>query len=158
MKYQQGKILVGILLVFLILGGLGGGYFYFFKSSDSDTSSEAFEESGDAAPIELTDPIFVAVGPFTVNVMSSRGDRLLYTSMMLQVNNEQTEEFLQKHMPAINNRLLILLSEQIADELNVLGGKEMVKQKILEVFKTPFSVPQPDLSIQDVLFQEFIVQ
>ena len=154
MKFQQGKILLWVLLVLLVLGGAGGGYFFFMHPGDEKTADgeEAAEE------VVIVDPIFVSVGPFTVNISSLRGDRLLYTSMMLQVDDEQTEIFLQKHMPSINNRMLILLSEQIAEELNALGGKEMVKQKILDIFNTPLSEPQPELAIRDVLFQEFIVQ
>jgi len=74
------------------------------------------------------------------------------------VKDETTEKFLLAQMPDINNRLLILLSQQNAEALNAVGGKEVVAQRILEALERPFSDPQPTLTIESVLFQDFIVQ
>lgn len=147
-------MLVIIVLVVALIG-VGGAFAYFML----DKNEQGEDGTADAdAPIEIIEPIYVKVGPMTINISGRGGDRLLYTSMMLKVKDVTTETFLQTQMPDINNRMLILLSQQKAEELNETGGKEMIAAKILEALEKPFADPQPELVIQDVLFQDFIVQ
>ncbi len=152
---KGGKLKVIILVVvFLLLGGGGGAAAVFFLGGKDEASAEEAEPP----PPEIVDPIFVKVGPMTVNIQSMRGDRLLYTSLMLKVGDETTEKFLLTQMPDINNRMLILLSQQTAEELNAIEGKQMVAEKILTTLREPFADPQPELVIDSVFFQDFIVQ
>lgn len=151
---KSRKLLIGVLMLALMAAGGAAGYLYLSKS-DSALLADGTEK---AEPIEVVEPIFVKVGPMTVNIRSNLGDRLLYISMMVKVKDETTEGFLQKQMPDINNRLLILLSQQTAESLNAVGGKEVAAENILAALNRPFADPQPELGIESVLFQDFIVQ
>ena len=154
-KKGGGKKWMVIILLLLLFGSGGAAAWYFLLGG---AASENGEEEAEAEPIEITDPVFVKVGPMTVNIQSARGDRLLYTSMMIKVGNEDTQKFLETNMPDINNRMLILLSQQKAEELNAPEGKQMVADRILEALEEPFADPQPELTIESVFFQDFIVQ
>lgn len=155
MKKQDGKMKLIVIILIVVILALGGavGYMFWSKSNEPDPNAEPEPE-----PIVVVDPIFMKIGPMTVNIHSRRGDRLLYISFMLKVADETSESFLQTRIPDINNRLLILLSDQSAEELTAPGGKQLVANKILETLRKPYTDPQPEIVIEDVLFQDFIVQ
>jgi flagellar FliL protein len=153
-KRKGNKLLIGLVIFTLLASGGAAGYFY-LSANSGDLAEDGTEK---APPVEIVEPIFVKVGPMTVNIRSHLGDRLLYISMMVKVKDETTEKFLKKQMPDINNRLLILLSQQTAESLTAVGGKEIAAENILAALNRPFSDPQPELGIESVLFQDFIVQ
>ncbi|KZX54875.1 hypothetical protein A3709_07570 [Halioglobus sp. HI00S01] len=153
-KEQQPKSRKRIILVAMILVGIMGaaaGAYLTLGSSDAD-------ESKIAEPAVIVDPLFVKVGPMTVNLQGKSTDRLLYTSVMLRVSDNTTRNFLTTYMPDINNRMLVLLSQKSAEQLKAAEGKSQVADEILLALSEPFSDPQPELSIVGVYFQDFIVQ
>ena len=162
MRNNHGKVTLGALmmgLVVFLLFIMVGMNMYLLLKDDDDTAAEAEAEVvEEAEPIEIIDPIFVKVGPMTVNIKSTHGERLLYTSMMVKVSDDETAKFLRIHLPDINNRMLILLSQQTAEQLTEPDGKAGLAEKIMEVLQAPFATPQPELALESVLFQDFIVQ
>jgi len=144
---------VAIATLLIVASVAGAGAYYFLKTDSARSGPDI-----DSKPVEISDPIYLKVGPMTVNVQSDRGDRLLYMSMMVKVGDDDTKSFLENNMPDINNRMLILLSQQRAEKLNAVDGKKLVAEKILGALQEPFSEHQPDLLIESVFFQEFIVQ
>ncbi|MDT8399655.1 MAG: flagellar basal body-associated protein FliL [Pseudomonadales bacterium] len=153
--------LVGILILLLLLATAANIYLMLQnRNADSElvaeTDAEAEEEEEpEVAPI----PIFVKLAPLTVNLLSDKySQRLLYTSMSLKVDNEETQDIIMTHMPEVHSRLLLLLSAQKAEELVSADGKEELSKKILALFEQPLTRPQPPLAISAVLFNDFIVQ
>ncbi|AMX03175.1 flagellar basal body-associated protein FliL [Microbulbifer thermotolerans] len=105
-----------------------------------------------------SDPIFVKIDPFTVNLQDDFYGRLLYVGLSLQVADKDTEEFLLKHMPQVRSRLLVLHSAQNPQKLATAEGKRELTAAILAALAEPMAESQPQLHIDDVLFTEFIVQ
>ncbi|MHB0775311.1 flagellar basal body-associated protein FliL [Halomonas sp. WWR20] len=152
-KRRKPWWLIGLLIVLLSVGSSLG--VYFFMSSQSMADSEVQEPE---APVQPPVPVFVTVNPFTVNLQSDYDHRLLYVGLSLRVGDESTREFLMEHMPEVRSRLLLLLSNQQAEELVTAEGKQQLTRQILAIFDTPMSEPQPPLAVNDVLFSDFIVQ
>ena len=160
MKQQTGKVTVGALLIgllaLLLVVMVGLNLYLLLRDDGAQHEAPTVEEQ---APMEITEPVFVEVGPMTVNVDSADlGERLLYISLMIKVGSEETAKFLRTHLPDINNRLLILLSAQQAEQLTAAQGKKALAKQILEALQEPLADPQPELSLEAVLFQDFIVQ
>ena len=104
-------------------------------------------------------PIFVNVGPLTVNLESDTyGQRLLYVGLTLQVNDFETRDMLTRHMPEVQSRLLMMLSGQSASELIPAAGKQKLAQDIKDMFASPLAQAQSPAEINAVLFTNFIVQ
>lgn len=126
-----------------------------------DTRSIAAQAAaGNAQPAqkESTDPVFLSISPFTVNLASDQfGPRLLYAGLTLELPNEKVKETLSKNMPQVRNRLLVLLSGQRAESIAQSEGKQMLAQSIASELSAPYNGDQP-VEINDVLFTEFIVQ
>ncbi|MDF3917575.1 flagellar basal body-associated protein FliL [Salinicola salarius] len=152
-RKSRSLLLIGLLIVLLAVTSSVAVYFFL----DARDGSEATKVVNDE-PVEAPVPIFVTINPFTVNLQSDYGDRLLYVGLSLRVGDEATSTFLTQNMPEVRSRLLMLLSGKSAEELIKPEGKVQLKQQILDLFNEPITTPQPTLSIDDVLFSDFIVQ
>ncbi|WP_110641896.1 flagellar basal body-associated protein FliL [Salinicola socius] len=152
-RKKRPMLLVGLLLVLLAVASSVAVYFFLDARDDTEAGATV-----DQAPSEPPIPIFVTIQPFTVNLQSDYGDRLLYVGLSLRVSDDATSAFLTQHMPEVRSRLLMLLSGKSAQELIKPEGKVQLKQQILGLFDEPITTPQPTLSIDDVLFSDFIVQ
>jgi len=152
-RKNRSMLLVGLLIVLLAVASSIAVFFYLDARGNSEATTVV-----DDTPAEAPVPIFVTIQPFTVNLQSDYGDRLLYVGLSLRVDDEKTSELLTQHMPEVRSRLLMLLSGKSAEELIKPEGKVQLKQQILGLFDKPITTPQPTLSIDDVLFSDFIVQ
>lgn len=154
MSSRNVALVVGALVVLIILSAAN---LYVLLSGERPATGE----SSDSEPVSalLVDPIFVKIGPLTVNLRSDRyGERLLYTTLSLRVENEDTKKIINKFMPEVQSRLLVLLSSYSAEQLTTPEGKQEVARAILEALETPLMNGQPRLSVSAVLFTDFIVQ
>lgn len=153
MSSRNITLVVGALVLLIALSA-ANLYVLLSDRSPSDGSTSTEETY---API--ADPIFVKIGPLTVNLRSDRyGERLLYTTLSLRVENETTQELIKKFMPEVQSRLLLLLSAYTAEQLTTTEGKQEVARAILEALEAPLVDSQPRLAISAVLFTDFIVQ
>lgn len=145
------KIIIAAVVLIIIAAAV---YLLVFKE-DPDAEAEGIVEEVVIAP----PPIFVKVGPMTVNLVNERlGPQLLYTSLTLKVANSATEEILNVHMPEVHSRILLLLSSKKASELTTPEGKTILAEQVLATLNIPLTEPQTDFGIDSVLFTDFIVQ
>ncbi|HEY8386686.1 MAG TPA: flagellar basal body-associated FliL family protein, partial [Porticoccaceae bacterium] len=140
-----------LVILFTALLAVLGAILYLLldarNAQPGETSARASQ------PVVAPDPIFVKINPMTINLSGDGyGQRLLYVGLTLRVGDEQTRALLDRYMPELQSRLLVLLSGQNADELITPAGKEQLATRILELFDTPFVEPQPPLNVQTVLF------
>lgn len=125
-----------------------------------DTRNLAATSAMGAVPQEPepTDPVFVTISPFTVNLQSDQfGPRLLYAGLTLEVPSEKVKATLMKNMPTVRNRLLVLLSGQEAERITQSEGKKVLAKSIMNSLSAPYQGDE-ELAINNVLFTEFIVQ
>lgn len=149
--------LLGIVILAISMASSAGVY-YLLDLNNPVNADDGIQEEEAKAVVAAT-PIFATVSPFTVNVQSKNYEqRLLYIGLSFKVGNEETAGLIAQNMPQLRSRLLLLLSDQHAEELIPPAGKEALAGKILALFDEPFSDPQPDLAIDDVLYTDFIVQ
>nr|WP_299239855.1 flagellar basal body-associated protein FliL [uncultured Halomonas sp.] len=147
--------LLGIVIIAISMASSAGVYYLLDLNNPVNADDSVPEANAIVAPA----PIFATVPPFTVNVQSENYEqRLLYIGLSFKVDNEETAALIAQNMPQLRSRLLLLLSDQYAEELTRPEGKEALAGKILTLFDEPFSDPQPDLAIADVLYTDFIVQ
>ena len=163
------------LLIIAAAGALcliiAAALFFFMKDDSTPPEEGELGEQGeliegaegvDGVEEELTEappPIFIKIGPITVNLISDDlGQHLLYTSLTLKVDSEETQEIINTHMPEVVSRLLLLLSSKTGEELATMDGKTVLAEEILALLNEPFTKPQPTLGISAVLFSEFILQ
>ncbi len=151
----RGMMILSVLVGALTIVSASNMYLLLEARNDIDAENNQEEEILGPPPV----PIFVKVGPLTVNLRpDGYGQRLLYTSLSLRVGDEETKDLIESHMPEVHSRLLLLLSRHSAEELISPDGKQTLTENIMALFEKPLTHPQPPLTINTVLFTDFIVQ
>lgn len=149
------KKLLWVMIILVLLSSAGAAAAIYMVLDDRDATPEDAEEQ----TAERQPPVFLTIEPFTVNLADDRqGTRLLYTGITLRVEDQETRELLEEHMPQVRSRLLTVLSGQEAGDLTSSEGKQRLASTINERLSEPFDENQPSLELREVLFTEFIVQ
>jgi len=147
------KWLVALLLAVVAL--LCGTIVYLLIERDTRNSEADHSQTLRPPP----EPLFVKVGPMTVNLQGEGyGRQLLYIGLSLKTGDKYTHAALLRYMPELQSRLLILLSGQDGETLVSPEGKERLAGEIRALLDRPFAEGQPPLSVDAVLFTDFILQ
>jgi flagellar protein FliL len=146
-------VLITLFILLMAAASAGATYFYI-------SHIESAQASTAKAPIKVPEaPRLVSVPPMTVNLQNARHEQaMLYIGFSIAVGDQATEQFLQPYIPRIRSQLFKLLGEQDSNDLMTSQGKTALAAKVLELVRRPLTDPQPELSILDVLFTDFIVQ
>ncbi|WP_447919412.1 flagellar basal body-associated protein FliL [Achromobacter aegrifaciens] len=111
-----------------------------------------------AGPVAVPSPIFVPIEPFTVTLQNPETERIMHVGLTLRVSDEQTRTRLEKYMPEVRSRILMVLSSQSPTGVQTQQGKTDMATAIKQAVNRPFS-PMPDGQyVTDVLFTAFVVQ
>jgi flagellar FliL protein len=111
-----------------------------------------------ATPAAVPSPIFIPIEPFTVTVQSADRERMVHVALTLRVSDEQTRQRIEKYMPEVRSRILLLVSSQTPESVQTQQGKLDLSSAIMKAVNKPFA-PIPDGQyVTDVLFTAFVVQ
>ena len=111
-----------------------------------------------ATPAAVPAPIFVPIEAFTVTLQNPDTERIMHVGLTLRVSDEQTRVRLEKYMPEVRSRILMVLSSQSPTGVQTQQGKTDMANAIKQAVNRPFS-PMPDGQyVTDVLFTAFVVQ
>jgi flagellar FliL protein len=153
---------IPLILVGVICSGIAGGSAYWFGHKQLEEVKASFDGGKGkkpTVPVVVETPIYLKIAPFTVNIKSDdRRPRLLYSGISFKLGNKESETFLAEHMTEIRSRLLMLVADCKAEILVTPEGKADLTNRIKEMLKLPFSDPQPEIVVNEVLFTDFIVQ
>jgi flagellar basal body-associated protein FliL len=103
---------------------------------------------------------FVSFGEVTVNLAEERLTRYLRAKLVLVVEQKQEKavtENMQKNKAILKNWLISHLRDKSIKEVSGAAGVNRLRREILEQFTTLLS-PGDTEPLQDVLFEEFVVQ
>jgi flagellar FliL protein len=146
------KKLVIILAGVLVLAGVGGGAaWYLMKPKHADKKAEKHVE----AP---KPPVFLALETFTVNLQPDPDEKFLQMDVTLQVAGPEVAEHIKLQMPAVRNRLLMLLTSKKASDISTSEGKATLSEEMLAEVKKPYAAGEKPQEVTGVLFTSFVVQ
>lgn len=150
------KLLWSMMVLLILSSSAAAVALYMVFNQQGSDAQSAFNTQ--VTP-EQKAPIFLPIQPFTVNLADDdHGPRLLYTGLSLKLGDEKSQAILEQHMPQVRSRLLTLFSGKQASDLTSPGGKQRLADQVIAALEAPMSDNQPELTINDVLFTEFIVQ
>ena len=111
-----------------------------------------------AEPAPVPAPIFIPLEAFTVTLQSADSERILHVGITLRAADEQTRMRVEKYMPEVRSRILMVLSAQPPEAAQSMQGKTDMARAIVAAVNRPFS-PLPDGQfVSDALFTAFVVQ
>lgn len=131
----------------LLLAGGGGGAWWFLRPAPATAEV--------AKPEPPKPPIFVELEPFTVNLT---GDRVLQTSVSVQVDKQADADQLKLYQPVVKSRLLLLLSAASPEALQAPQGKELLAAEIAGTLRQPYAKGLPPPAIGGVFLTSFVIQ
>jgi flagellar FliL protein len=101
-----------------------------------------------------TAPTLVPLAPFIVNLSGEQGQRYLRLVAQVEVRGELSKDALEKHLPAVRNRLIFLLSSKTFVDIVSTQGKYDLQAEITKNINETLDGP----FIKKTYFTEFIVQ
>jgi len=148
---SKKKLIIIIAAVVLALGGGGAAWFFTQQKSHAKKEEVKKEEPAKA-------PVFLTLDTFTVNLQPDPDEKFLQVDISLQVANAEAAEAIKLHMPAVKNRLLLLLTSKSAAEISTVEGKQDLSNEIIAEVKKPFAPNAKPQEVLDVFFTSFVVQ
>jgi flagellar FliL protein len=105
----------------------------------------------------LPEVIYHKLNPqFTVNLQGD--NHYLRTTIQLQLANDDAKEAVQEHNAAIRHALIILLSDNDADDIRTIEGRETLRKATIEHLNKTLKTYAKKEGITDVFFTEFVSQ
>lgn len=156
------KIIIIVVVALLVLGGAVSGTLYMlgFFEDDASTASELDPESGEAAETSKPKPaMYYPIKPaFTVNFPAKGRQRYLQVDVTVLTRDMDAYSALQTHSPLVKNRLVMLFSGEIYEDLQTHEGKELLRQKTLEALQDIMQQEIGRPGVEDILFTNFVMQ
>lgn len=179
---SKKKLIVILAVVLALAGGGGAAAFFLMKKPDAHQAKDkhgekaekdegheegaAEEEAGEEEAAEESgghaDPktalTFVPFETFTVNLLPDPDDKFLQLDLTMEVKGAELAEKLKTQMPALRNRVLLLLTSKKASDIATPEGKAQLSEELLTELKKPLGAHGKPLKITQVLFTSFVIQ
>ncbi len=120
----------------------------------------ADEEGGEAAPVE-SKPSYVSLGPKPMILnLSTDGSRLSFLQINadILVKNDDAKEQVEKNIPAIRHKLIVMLSEQKSIDMKTPAKREEIRHQLTNEVRDMMEKMTNNNDIDEVLFSTFLVQ
>ncbi len=148
---SKKKLIIIIAAALVLLGGGGGAAWYFMHQKPEHKKEVKHEEPAKA-------PVFVTLETFTVNLQPDPDEKFLQLDLSMQVASPEAAELLKTQMPAVRNRLLMLLTSKTATDISSMEGKKQLSDEIIAEVKKPFSTDAKPQEVTGVFFTSFVIQ
>jgi len=128
-KKSSKKLILGIVGALVVVVAAGAGWYFTKGKNDS-----AHVEEVKVAPPKT--PIFVALDPFTVNLMRESpesSDQYLQLGISLKLFEAENEIKIKTSLPEIRSKILQLLTTKTATELLTAEGKTQLVKDIMRM-------------------------
>lgn len=159
---KSKKLLIILSLLFvLILGvGLAGVYWLFFTGNGEEEEVAQEVQKPAKKKAKESAPVYVALEPFTVNLIPEQTDQFLQLVLSVEVEDVVAGDRVKMYTPKIRNNVMLLLSSKKASELLTKEGKEALAHEIRGLMNDVLSPghEENDGPVKDVLFTSFIIQ
>jgi len=150
---SKKKLLIIGAAALLLLAGGGVGAMLMLGGDDNAAPA------ADAAPPKPEEAVYVDLKPEFVINFRDRNNRpkFLKAEMAVATHDSDIESAITRHMPAIRNNLVLLLSRQIYEDLVPNEGKEALRQQALAEVQSVLVAQIGKPGVEDLYFSNFIM-
>jgi flagellar protein FliL len=148
-------IIIAVVVVLLLVAGVGATLFF----------TGAFSKKGGAgadtahATQAKHPPIYFSIQPaMVVNFQNPTKARYLQVAIDVMAREPKVIEEVKTNMPAIRNRLIILLSGQSYEDISTAQGKEKLRKEVLDSINKVLKEAGAHGEIEQVYFTNFVMQ
>ncbi len=148
---QKGRRLLWLSLAALLLGGAGA--LWWFMQGSLPACLQSTSKSA-----KVSDPIFVPLEPFTVNLQPNGRARFLHIAVTLKVAEAPAQALLVKYLPEVRSRVLAVLANLEADALLLPEEKTRLAGDIQKRLQEPLAPGLAPQALTSVMFTTFMLQ
>jgi len=157
-KGGGSKFLLIIIIVLLLLLLIIGGVVAYFLLSGNDESQDTqvpqkVEKKKRVKSLTEIGPIY-PLDQFIVNLVSTNADRYLKCKIDLELDAPETQQEIDKKLPAIRDLIIRILSSKTVEEIQTAKGKEKLKEEIKRKINEILTTGE----VRNVYFTEFVIQ
>lgn len=153
-KKSKKKLIIIIAAIVLLIGGGVGGW---LMMSGGDEHAEG-EEGEHHEEVVVKEPVFVKLDTFTVNLNPEEGEKYLQVDITLNASDAHEADILDKRMPQVRNRVLMILTSKLASEISDMEGKKLLGEELVEQLNEPYSEGAEPLTVSEAFFTSFVIQ
>lgn len=95
---------------------------------------------------------------FTINLQPEERNQYLQVGLTVKIRDTDVSMEIDKQMPEIRNRILLLLTSKTAADISSLAGKQQLSAEILDEVRKTLDSGMLREEVLDVLFTSFVVQ
>lgn len=149
-----------IIIAVVVLLALGGGAAVMLMGGDQNTVAAGDESAEGTRADSDAEPIYIPLAPaFVVNFQDKKNHtKFLKAELNVVTFDEDIEEAVTKHMPAIRNNLILLFSRQLYEDLLPHEGKEVLRAEALAQVQTVMEKQTGQPGVEDLFFTSFVMQ
>ena len=153
---RTNKKLIIIVAAVVMLAAIGAGTVIALKGGGSGDAQHAAEAKQEEPPHES---VYVDIKPeFVVNFRDKAGHpKYLKCDLSVSSKEPEIEKAVEKHLPAIRNSLVMLLSAQIYEDLLANEGKEKLRADALAGVRAVMQAQIGKPGIDDLFFSNFVM-
>lgn len=146
---KKGMIVM-ILVAVLAIGAGAGGAWFFLQGQQED-------EYEPARPKKIP-TAFKELDIFTVNLQPEERNQYLQVGLTIKIRDTDVSAEIDKQMPEIRNRILLLLTSKTATDISPLAGKKLLSSEIAGEVRNTLDSEMLREEVLDVLFTSFVIQ
>ena len=148
-------IIIAVVVVLLLVAGIGATLFFTGAfSKKGGTGANAAHATEKKHP-----PIYFSIQPaMVVNFQNPTQARYLQVAIDVMARDPKVIEEVKTNMPAIRNRLIILLSAQHYKEISTPDGKQKLRKAVLDSINAVLKESGASGKVEQVYFTNFVMQ
>ena len=147
-KPQKSRKLLFIATAVVAMGITAAAVVYFLNGTHKTTDAIA----------PPADPIFITLEPFTVNMHADSKARFLHVGMTLKVADIKAQSELNRYLPEVRSRVLMVLSNRQSEALISAADKAQLATELMTALNRPLAANMPPQRISSVMFTTFMLQ
>ena len=150
---KGGNKLILIAAAALLGVSIGAAGVFFMTAGSSDP-----EEAVEAEPQVVRSIYHRLEKPFVVTVFSDGKQRYLQVGVSIKTKQQDAVDAIEKHEPVIKSKLNNLFANQTLDGMQSAQGREALNQQATAAVQEVLNEKAEGLSIEQVLFTDFVMQ
>ena len=157
----KAKLIIWVVAGLLLFGGAIAGTLLMLGFFDSEVVEDVATASEVVKAVEKkpAPAMYFPIKPaFVIDFQSKGRPRFLQVEVSVLTRDMVVFNALQSHGPLVKNRLVMLFSGEIYEELQTNEGKELLRQKALQALQDLMQQEVGKSDIEEVLFISFVMQ
>ncbi|MEH6358787.1 MAG: flagellar basal body-associated FliL family protein [Pseudomonadales bacterium] len=150
---KKGSSKLILMIAAVLLGiGVGAGAVFFLVGGGGE------EEVVDAEPVKVQSKYHRFDSPFIVTIVTEGKQRYLQISVTVKTKDDEVLKLLKSHKPVVKSLLNNIFGAQELDYLQTPEGRKELNADALNVVQTFITAKDETLTVDKVLFTDFVMQ